>query len=164
MQAITPYQQTTRKQFTLKWQSTITEDANVHYEITRVDARGNQETIAKVLADPFTTEYTYKYYDVISDGLYEYVIREIDSDRGIIHSAQIDLEVDKPIPSVVVFPNPVSDNLTISIDGMQQSDWLRCTIYNQAGEKMTHYQVLDFDIAKGVYLSLIHISEPTRPY
>ena len=69
-----------------------------------------------------------------------------------------------------IFPNPVDDQLTIELK-QDRSAELNIKIYNAIGQLVVQQQnngrqaqVNTSQLAAGLYLSLIHISEPTRPY
>ena len=81
---------------------------------------------------------------------------------SFIHVGMVEADFD----NVIIYPNPVTNELHIeSIKGKLQNVKILDATGKLVRDVQNNFETVDVSsLAKGWYLSLIHISEPTRPY
>ena len=83
-----------------------------HFEISKL-VDGEYVKIGQILSDDNTNAFSFEDYDVLTSGLYEYLITEVDYDENVLSISSITLEKLDVTVELLVFPNPVVDNMTI---------------------------------------------------
>ena len=133
----------------LTWEPKVA-DPESYYEITKVQDNGQYEVIARMLGG-LSEIYTYNDYDMLDPGLYGYKIIHRSIDEKVLGKSELNVDVAKQNVQVTLYPNPVSDYLTIRVDVADDANELRCTVYDSSGAKLSTQMILDLDLSAGEY-------------
>ena len=86
---------------------------------------------------------------MLKPGLYEYSIRQVDVDGNILSSSEVQIEISEPSVNLLVFPNPVVDNMTIEVTNDKPADQMNIKIYDGQGKQVNNIAILDIDLEIG---------------
>ena len=121
-----------------------------HFEISKL-VDGEYVKIGQILSDDNTNAFSFEDYDVLTSGLYEYLITEVDYDENVLSISSITLEKLDVTVELLVFPNPVVDNMTIQVRNEKAAEQLSITLYDVQGKQISQLKLVDIDIEIGTH-------------
>ena len=153
---------------TLVW-TTATERNADYFEVQRRDEAGDYATVGRVGAvGDSDTEQRYRYLDRrLPAALHYYRLRQVDRDGTEDYSATIALDNRRPAARWQVFPNPVTDELTIRADGEVEAGTYR--LFSATGARVAEgvlhaqrTQLRTADLPAGIYLLRVQSQGTTK--
>ena len=119
-----------------------------HYEIARLNDKNEYLEIGLILSDDNTDIFNFEDYDILDNKVYKYRINQVDYDGKITGSQFVEIEVIEAEIELDLYPNPVSDNLTIELFTEVTVEEVRISLYDGAGTRVSDV-ILDFGLSKG---------------
>jgi hypothetical protein len=154
----------------LEWQ-TRSELNHSHFIVERSENALDFLPISGPVIDPFGTQNNTRMYrytdDQVSQGMFYYRLKQVDTDGRFAYSKLLSVSLGDQSPVVRVFPNPVINQLKISIDSdeigivdIELSDLSGKQWLSQSGIKTekSYLQGLNVqELPKGLYLATIRL-------
>jgi uncharacterized repeat protein (TIGR01451 family) len=124
----------------------------------------NFSEISKVLSSTSETsgenQYNYKDYDVVESGIYYYRIIQKDINGDVEVSKVISIEVsDRLADKVVLYPNPVVEELVVSVDSDQYIENFDIQLYDNLGKLIKSNLLADQSIRAGKNLFYVNVTD-----
>ena len=118
----------TYNQLDWKYENTkVAHTTTSHFEISK-SVDGEYIRIGQVLAEDSKESFRFEDYDVLRTGLYEYLIIQKDFNDETLSASTVSVDIVEVSVELLVFPNPVVDNMTIEVTNDKPADQMNIKI------------------------------------
>ena len=152
------------KEILLSWE-TASEENNSHFIIERSFDGLNFEMIGMIRGNGTTflpQEYQFRDRDLITETMY-YRLKQVDFGGGSEYSEMVSISTIGVHSPISIYPNPISNERLLFIEGLDLSEKGQLTIYNTLGKVMQSTALLDSNsvemnrLGNGIYFFRIEI-------